>query len=466
LSPHSATPSPAAVPLSVTLRYGAGQLGAQIFRDTPAVLLPLFLTTMLAVPAWMSGLVVLVPKLWLIICDPLVGAWSDRLKSRMGRTPFLVGGGIGTAIGFVLLFAITSYPTPLLAALATCVMFFFASTAFSLFSVPYLALASELSPHPHERTRIIILRMIFGTAGVLLGVGASQLLIAHFGGGASGWHGMSYTLGAICLVSMMTTAIGLRHIALIPSAPSARGFSAQFRVVQSNRPFLVLLTTCFVSNVGQASMYTVIGFIFLFVIKAIWLIPAFILVMSVASILSQPFWFWLPRQIGKPRAYVAASLVWALVTCTWFWVRPGDDVLLTMPWGTELATQHVLILVRAVLLGVVNGPFIMLSLSMLTDTIDHQRQMTGAANEGVFSGLFSAFEKLAFAIGPVIAGFVMSSFGFQSSSGAPAPQTDSALLGIILLYSLIPAGLQVLALLVFSRFRLALSGRDLKQAIA
>ena len=60
---------------SVLLRYGIGQLGAQVFRDTLAVLLPLFLTTMLRVQPW------------------LVGAWSDRLRGKFGRTPFLVIGG-------------------------------------------------------------------------------------------------------------------------------------------------------------------------------------------------------------------------------------------------------------------------------------------------------------------------------------------------------------------------------------
>lgn len=54
----SAAPSalPGEVPTSVVLRYGVGQLGAQVFRDTPAVLLPLFMTTMLGVPEpWLAS---------------------------------------------------------------------------------------------------------------------------------------------------------------------------------------------------------------------------------------------------------------------------------------------------------------------------------------------------------------------------------------------------------------------------
>jgi len=91
---------------------------------------------------------------------------------------------------------------------------------------------------------------------------------------------------------------------------------------------------------------------------------------------------------------------------------------------------------------------------MLTDTIDAQRRATGQANEGVFAGLFSAGEKLAFALGPVVAGVVMSRFGFVASTGGAVAQSDHAITGIVLLYGPIPAALQVVSLIVFARYRL------------
>lgn len=445
---------PDEVPTNVVLRYGVGQLGAQIFRDTPAVLLPLFMTTMLGVPAWLAGLVVLIPKLWLIVCDPLVGAWSDRMKAAIGRVPFLVGGAIGTTAGFVALFAITAYPGPYIAAAAICALFFLASTAFSIYSVPYLAIAAELSGDPHQRNRIMVLRMVFATLGVLIGVGLAQPIIEHFGGGPAGWHAMSWIFGALCLASMLVTASGLVRVPLIQAGAVAGSLREQLAVVSRNRPFLVLLATSFVSNIGQAASYTVIGFVFLYAVQAIWLIPAFILCMSAASLAAQPIWLWLPRRIGKPRAYVLASLVWAAVTITWLWVGKGGEAVATLPGGQPVNSQHLLILLRAVIIGSVNGGFILLALSMMTDTVDYQRRTQGVANEGVFAGLFSATEKLAFALGPVIAGIVMSAFGFVSSTGGASPQTAQAITGIVLLYSAIPAGLQVAALLIFSRYRL------------
>jgi len=445
---------PDSVPTSVVVRYGAGQLGAQIFRDTPAVLLPMFMTTMLGVPAWLAGVVVLIPKLWLILCDPLVGAHSDRLKARYGRTPFLLVGAICTSIGFASLFLITDYGSPYLAAAALCVLFFIASTAFSIYSVPYLAIASELSADPHERTRIMMYRMLFMIVGVLIGVGVAQPMIFALGGGAYGWHVMAAVLAVTCLVSMLVPALTLRRVPTIAGAAAPTRLLDQLAPVLRNKPFVTLLATTFIQNIGQAAGYTVIGFVFLYAVDAIWLIPFFILSMSFGSLVSQPMWLALARRFGKERCYVAASLAWTAVTVTWFFLRPGSDVLVELPWVGPLATQHVLVLVRGFLIGIVNSGFIMLALSMLTDTVDFQRRHFGAAHEGVFAGLYSAAEKLSFALGPLVAGIVLSLFGFVSSTGGAVSQSPQAILSILLLYSLIPAGTQIVSLLVFSRYRL------------
>lgn len=442
------------VPTGIVMRYGIGQMGAQVFRDTPAVLLPLFMTTMLGVEAWIAGLVVLIPKLWLIVCDPLVGAWSDRAHHRRGRTPFLVGGAVATSLGFVSLFTLTATASPLLSAAITCALFFLASTAFSMFSVPYLAIAAALSPDPHQRTRIMIYRMIFATVGVLIGVGVAQPLIFALGGGARGWTIMALVLGTICLLSMLATALGMARVPLIRDEMTPGSLWSQLGAVAGNRPFLVLLATTFIQNIGQAASYTAIGFFYLYAVNAVWLVPVFILGMAIAGILVQPVWLGISRRLGKERAYVVASVAWILVTASWFWARPADDVLLTLPGIGALGTEHLLIILRGIIIGLVNGPFVVLALSMLTDTIDYQRRTTGLANEGVFAGLFSAAEKLAFALGPVVAGLVMSVFGFVSSTGGAVAQTRQAIDGIVLLYSLIPVGVQILSLAVFSRYRL------------
>ena len=65
-----------------------------------------------------------------------------------------------------------------------------------MFSVPYLAVSSELSADPHQRTRVMMYRLNFMTLGVVVGVGAAQPLMAAFGGGAAGWRAMGLVDGA------------------------------------------------------------------------------------------------------------------------------------------------------------------------------------------------------------------------------------------------------------------------------
>ena len=445
------------VPLPTVAGYGVGQLGAQIFRDTPAVLLPVFMTTMLGVPAWLSGFAILLPKLWLIVCDPLVGVWSDRIKERRGRTPFLLWGAILTSAGFLALFTITDYGGPYLAAAGVCALFFVASTAFSLYSVPYLAVASEISPDRHERTRILAFRMASTIGGVILGVGVAQPLVFSLGGGARGWHTMGAIFAAVCLVSMIIPAFALRKQKLVGSGEPPANLIEQFRPILANRPFMVLLTTTFVQGIGQASGYTVIGYFYLYALGEVDLIPKFIVVMSIGSMFSQPIFYFLSQRFGKERVYWIASIAWTLITVTWFFVKAGSPVLVELPLLGRITEQGALVLVRAFLIGITNTGFLLLALSMLTDTIEYQRHRTGIANEGVFSGVWSAAEKLAFALGPLIGGLVMSLYGYQSSQGGPVAQSPSAITGIILLYSLIPAATQVVSLVIFTRYKLDLS---------
>ena len=442
------------IPTRTAAAYGAGQLGAQIFRDTPAVLLPIFMTTILGIPPWLSGIVILIPKLWVIVCDPLVGVFSDRKKETWGRTRFLAVGAVLTSLGFASLFAFVDYSSPYVAAAAICLLFLVASTAFSLYSVPYLAVASELSDDTHERTRILTFRMVATIGGVVIGVGVAQPLVFALGGGAYGWQVMGYSFAVICLASMLVPAIGLRGVPLLKSNTAPTGMLGQLSSVASNKPFMVLLTTTFIQGIGMASSYTAIGFFYVYALNLIQIIPTFVISMSVGSLIGQPIFLHLSRRFGKERCYMVGSALWMLVTITWFFVEPQSPVVATLPVLGDLTREGLLVLVRGLFIGVVNTGFLLLSFSMLTDTVDLHRRRHGSANEGLFSGIFSAAEKLAFALGPLVAGIIMSAFGFVSSTHGVVQQSEHAVLGVIMLYSVVPVVTQLVSLLVFSRYRL------------
>lgn len=441
------------LPVPLLLGYGTGQTGAQIFRDTPAALLPLFMTTMLGVPAWLAGLVILGPKLWLIVCDPLMGSWSDRVKPRAGRTPFLSTGALLTSAGFLLLFWFTSFGSPYVAAAVVMLLFLVASTAFSAYSVPYLAVASELSASAYERTRILAYRMLFTYIGGILGYGLSQPVIFYFGGRETGWRVMAALYAGICLVSMLTPAFSLRRVRLLAGeAGGAQSLLGQLNAARCNRPFVILTAGSFLMSASQAVCYTVVSFIFIYLVQDVSFILPFALSMMAGGLASQPMWLALTRRFSKFACFLVASIAWGLVLLTFLWLKPGGDVLTHLPVFGDLTDQKLWVLVRGVLLGITNSGFVLMSLSMLTDAIDQQRRTAGRADEGVFSGIFSAVEKLSFAIGPLIAGVGMSLTGFQSSTMGVIEQSNSAITGILWIYAVVPVVVQLASLAVFARY--------------
>jgi GPH family glycoside/pentoside/hexuronide:cation symporter len=446
--------SAANLPTSVMLNYGVGQVGAQLFRDCPAVLLPIFMSTMLGVPPWLAGLAILAPKAWVVICDPLMGSYSDRQKARWGRLPFLAIGAPLTALGFFFLFHAIDMPTPLISALYVSLVFLLASTGFSAYSVPYLAIASELTVRSHERTKILAYRMVFTMLGVVLGVGFAQPLIVWAGGGTRGWSVMATVFALICAVTMLAPALTLRGRPLVASAPSPEPLWRHLRLAVQNRPFAVLITTYLVQAIGQAISYAAVGLVFLYALGNVALLIPFVLLMGAGTVISQPFWLWVSKRIGKPRTFVAAVVVWIAITITWFLVRPGGPVLMQLPLIGPVTLEQVLALARAPAIGVFNSGFLLMAQSMLTDTIAYDRVRFGRASEGVFSGVFTAVEKLSYAIGPALAGFVLSLTGFHATKGHIGAQSAEAVRGIMLNYSLIPAAIFAISLLVFRGYRL------------
>ncbi|RZL35528.1 MAG: hypothetical protein EOP35_13565, partial [Rubrivivax sp.] len=228
-----------------------------------------------------------------------------------------------------------------------------------------------------------------------------------------------------------------------------RGRQAGLRAARRNKPYLRLVGTHFIQSCSLACSYTMVAFIFIYAIGKIDLLLPFVLVMSAAALAAQPFWLSLSRRIGKRSAFLIACAGWVGVTLSWLVVRPGSDVLLTLPYFGPLASEHLWVLLRAVVIGITNSGFLLLMLSLLTDAIKLGGEPGANDDEGLLSGMFSAIEKLAFAVGPLLAGFALSLSGFASSTTGMAQQSAQVVSSIVLLYSVVPATGMVISLLVF-----------------
>src|ERR1041384_1403514 len=131
------------LPGRVRAGYALGSLVTGAFGTVPGLLLLPYLTDTLGVAAGIAGLLVLAPKAWDVLINPVAGRISDRTRTRWGaRRPFLLAGGLALAVTFALIFAA---PFGTSSAPYAAVMFLLAATAFAFYQVPYVAMPAGMT---------------------------------------------------------------------------------------------------------------------------------------------------------------------------------------------------------------------------------------------------------------------------------------------------------------------------------
>ena len=227
---------------SKSIYYSIAQAGGAIVFHLPVLLLMPFMTNTLGIPAAAAGFAIFLPKIWIILCDPIVGSWSDRVQRRVGsRRGFVLWGGIATSLSLVALFIVPHIENALVMAGYMMLTYALVSTAYSMFAVPYLTMASEIAETPHERTLLSSWRMAFGFGGIMLTT-LAPAAVEYFGGGRAGYSKMGLATGAICLALVLATSFAIRNFKIRRTAFAVESsLFLQMREAFRCGPFVVIL---------------------------------------------------------------------------------------------------------------------------------------------------------------------------------------------------------------------------------
>ena len=92
------------VPFTQLFAFGVGGIIPIALFNIAGQLMGLIGNICLGLSAFWLGVILIIPRLWDAISDPIVGHISDNTRSRWGRRrPYLLLGGIAVAISFVLM---------------------------------------------------------------------------------------------------------------------------------------------------------------------------------------------------------------------------------------------------------------------------------------------------------------------------------------------------------------------------
>ncbi len=437
------------LPVSTRIGYGVGQIGGQILRDTPALILPIYLTTVLGLEPALAGLAIMIAKAWVVLADPVAGIVSDRSHSRWGRRrPFILAGGLIAAVSFILLFFVPVLERQFLLFTYITVTYLILNTGYSMFSVPYLTMASEMSDDPHERTTLMSFRNACLAIGLILGGAVAPKIVAWVtlglgGTPRQGYQWMALAMGAIIAGTSLWVFLGTARAPASAATAATVPLREQLRIAWANKPFVVLIAANIVQYVSAGIGYAGGFFYFAYAMglgpDTFNIIPVWIVIISVASIAAMPALVRASARFGKMAIYKWCLVLYALSIQAYFLADAGSM------WIVWLI---------AVAIGVFNGGFILMSFSVLTDTIASDRERTGVSREGALSAVYSAVDKVGNALGAAIFLAFLSLIGFVESRDGSLPQQTAAVLqGITLAYVVAPAVLHLSSILILNRYR-------------
>jgi GPH family glycoside/pentoside/hexuronide:cation symporter len=416
-------------PTVVVIGWAIGSIGASVIALTYNLLLLRYMTDFVGIAAGVAAAMIAVSKLYDGVVDPLIGSLSDRTRTRWGRRrPYLLASAVFAPGAMLMLFFVPDFQQAFTTALYIFAALIVFSTSYAIWSVPYMAMAAEITDDYRDRTRLIAYRTAAGTLGQMLAASFGPWLLVRWGGGKDAYEQvaivMALIISASCLVCFFMTRRArfrdrVAHVAI------SRG--EQLKLVWSNRPFRSLIGSKFfffgLTATSSASNAYFTKYVLL--TSDVWLAKFYVL-LTVATTASLPVWLWIGRSVDKKRCMLAGITMVGLQSLSWFAAGPGES--------------EPLMWVRVLTMGAGLGGFILFGQSMLPDTVEYDYHRTGLRREGAFSGIFVLTEKISTAGGVALIGLILSLGGYLAATkGVAAVQPASALQAIRFCFAGLPA---------------------------
>ena len=373
----------------------------------------------------LAGFALLLALVFDAVSDPLVGRWSDRVRTRLGRRhPFLYAAVIPVSVCYYCLWV----PPDLSEAGTFAWLLAFTiglRLSLTMHTVPFNALLPELAPDYDERTRLmnysVSAAWFFGT---LISVAMYAWWLAdtpEYPDGTGVLRRAGYEEAglvaavAMCVCYAVAAAATHRHIPAL--APPPRPTPSQ------TRPIAEIVTTLRDRNLLVLLASTVLGAAAGGASSALWayMQPWFwgldsdgILTILAAQLLAPPVAIaLLPRVIrgsDKKTRFMQLSVLAILVVCGPVFL----DLVGAFPSGDHPFRFPLLVVagVAQVVLSVMTGA---LAASMVADVVDARAVAVGRREEGLVMATLSFVGKVAGGLGVWMGGMVLAVIDFPTA---------------------------------------------------
>lgn len=400
------------------IAFGLGGVAEGVKNNGFDYFLLLYYSQVLGVSAGLVAAALMIALIVDAVSDPVVGYWSDNLRTPIGRRhPFLYVSILPVAICYFFVWNPPAGLTgdalfPWLVALTILVRI-----GFTFYEVPANSLAAEITDDYDGRTQLMSFRYFFAWIGglsiqiallFLFLKSTSDVPMGFFN--IEGWHHYGLWAAIVILVAMTVMSLGTHgHIPHLRAPPAARKltlgtiFREIFETI-SNPSFRALFAaTLFglvASGISAALNQYINGFFWEFSTDEIGVLTVSVYVSALMAVVIAPL---AGKTMGKKRGAIIIGLLAFTIAPLMVFLRLLG---LLPPNGDPLLFR--LILVMTIFdVGLIISTQMLMG-SMVADIVEDSELQTGRRNEGIFFAGISFIRKLSQAGGVFVAAAVLS----------------------------------------------------------
>lgn len=446
--------------------YSLGDFSANLVFQMMMIYQTKFYTDVFGLEGAIAGSIMLIARIVDAFVDPAVGLISDRTRSRWGKyRPWVLWTALPFMVFYVLAFYNPGIEDKSLVALYATISYTLLMTLYSFNNTPYSSLGGVMTSDIKERTSITSVRFVAATIAQFVVQGLTLPLVGKFSAGGDKGEGWLYTISLFAVIGLVFLVIAFfsSRERIAPPVGQKTNMRQDIKDVFGSVPWramfiltLFLFTTLamwgsamnyyFENYVDAGALYAFLDKIGLVAAEPgsgvdYTLLNAFGLIVSspdkayevgfgVFNMMGALVQFFgvillsgfLANRYGKKRVFIVCLALTALFTALFYF-----------PAEADVETMFVLNFLKCL----AYAPTVPLLWAMIADVADYSEYVNYRRATGfVFAGVVFAL-KAGLGVGGAILGFVLSGFGYVS--GAGTAQSASAVEGIVLSSSLIPA---------------------------
>ena len=425
--------------------YGMGDMSSSMFWKIFSYYLPIFYSDIFQLTLAQTATLMFVTRFWDTVSDPMMGVVADRTETRWGKyRPYLLWFAAPFAIAGVLLFTTPDWDNQgrLIYAYITYILMM---TVYTGINVPYASMLGVMTADSQEKTVFSSYRMFFAYGGSFIALFAWEPLVNLFCTNFSlstpdSWQGAMIVIAIVCFGLFIGSFLLTReHVKVKGGA----GLGNDFKHLLKNAPWWIITAGALCTNLFNTVRGATVAYYFKYYIgenahislgtlEFLFFAGLFLAVGEVCNMVGVVSAVPLSKRFGKKTTFIVSALAMAVLSVLFFYVPVSNGGFMTM-------------LLLQILISLFTGIVSPLVWSMYADVADYSTVQNGTSSTALIFSSGSMAQKFGGAIAGSAVLLLFDAFGLVPNA---ASQTDTALLGMRLTMSYIPAAIAIIMALV------------------